>query len=335
MPRFLRVLLVFVLLVGAAAAGGMAVTGWYLSRPLPITGNGYSFDVRHGSTLKVVARDLAAAGVLRHELPLIALARWRGVDRNIKAGNYDIPAGTTLSRLLDRLTQGDVNLATFTIVEGSTFADVKRGLANNGGVLKTVLDLPDAEIMARLGSQQRSAEGWLFPETYFFSTGSTDVSLLKRAHALMVGRLEAAWAQRAPNLPLASPYEALVLASIVEKETGRGDDRPLVASVFINRLRIGMRLQTDPTVIYGMGERFDGNLHRRDLDTDTPYNTYTREGLPPTPIAFPGLASIDAVLHPPRTDYLYFVARGDGRSQFSTNLADHSRAVAKFQKTGR
>jgi UPF0755 protein len=335
MRRLLRVVLVLVLLALAAGAGGAAIAMWWLGRPLPIGPQGYNFDVRQGTSLRAVARDLAAAGVLPHEYALVALARWRGVDRSIKAGNYDVPEGTTLRRLLDRLTQGDVMMTALTLVEGSTFADLKRALASHPGVSKTVLDLPDAEIMARLGNPQRSAEGWFFPDTYYFSAGATDLALLKRAHTLMHGRLDAAWAQRAPDLPLASPYEALVLASIVEKETGRPEDRPLVASVFINRLRIHMRLQTDPTVIYGLRERFDGNLHKRDLEADTPYNTYTREGLPPTPIAFPGLASIEAVLHPPRTEYLYFVARGDGSSQFSTNLADHARAVAKFQKAAR
>ncbi len=335
MRRPLRVVLLGFALLAVLAVAAAAFGSWWLRQPLPVSGQGYNFDVRPGSTLKAVARDLAAAGILRDERLLVALARWRGVDRNIKAGNYDVPAGTTLPQLLDRLTQGDVTLTAFTLVEGSTFADLKRALAGNASVTKTLLDLPDGEIMARLGTPQPSAEGWFFPDTYFFSAGATDLVLLRRAHTLMRTRLEAAWAQRAPDLPLASPYEALVLASIVEKETGRPEDRPLIASVFLNRLRIGMRLQTDPTVIYGLGERFDGNLRKRDLETDGPYNTYTREGLPPTPIAFPGLAAIEAVLHAPRTDYLYFVSRGDGSSHFSTNLPDHARAVAKFQKAAR
>ena len=189
--------------------------------------------------------------------------------------------------------------------------------------------------MAKLGAPAQIAEGRFFPETYFFSVGSSDLALLRRAHDAMTVRLAEGWEMRAPGLPLASPDEALILASIVEKETGRPADRPLIASVFINRLQQGLRLQTDPTVIYGMGDKFDGNLRRRDLDTDTPWNTYTRDGLPPTPIALPSQASLDAVLHPTATDYLYFVARGDGSSQFSTNLIEHNRAVAKFQKGGR
>ena len=189
--------------------------------------------------------------------------------------------------------------------------------------------------MGRLGAPGEGAEGRFFPDTYFFAAGSSDLNLLRRAHDAMKARLAAAWAKRADGLPLATPDEALILASIVEKETGRPVDRPLIASVFINRLKRGMRLQTDPTVIYGMGDKFDGNLRRRDLDADTPWNTYTRDGLPPTPIALPSQASLDAVLHPPATEFLYFVARGDGSSQFSTNLTDHNRAVAKFQKGAR
>ncbi len=192
--------------------------------------------------------------------------------------------------------------------------------------------LSDAELMAKIGAAGSAPEGWFFPDTYYFAAGSSDLAILGRAHRLMRERLDAAWAKRAPGLPLKDAYEALILASIVEKETGRPADRPLVASVFVNRLKAGMRLQTDPTVIYGMGKRFDGNLRKRDLETDTPYNTYTRDGLPPTPIALPGQASLEAVTNPPSTPYLYFVARGDGTSEFSANLADHNRAVAKFQK---
>jgi UPF0755 protein len=189
--------------------------------------------------------------------------------------------------------------------------------------------------MARIGASDPRPEGWFFPDTYFFASGSTDAALLARAHRLMQQRLDAAWVKRATDTPLKTPYEALVLASIVEKETGRPADRPLVASVLVNRLRAGMRLQADPTVIYGLGAAFDGNLRKRDLEADAPYNTYVREGLPPTPIALPSLASIEAAVNPPRTDYLYFVARGDGTSVFSSNLAEHNRAVAKFQKATR
>jgi len=326
----------FVVRIGAAlivAGAGLAVGAWWwLGWPLALPASPYAFDVKAGANLRSVARELAAAGVLGGELPLVLLARMRGVDRTIKAGNYEIAAGITLPQLLDRLTQGDARQKAFLVIEGSTFADLARALAAEPGVVKTVLGLPQAELMQRIGADGASAEGWFFPDTYFFVAGSTDAALLARAHRLMRARLDAAWSTRAADLPLKNPYEALVLASIVEKETARPADRPLVASVFINRLKRGMRLQTDPTVIYGLGDRFDGNLRKRDLETDTPHNTYTRDGLPPTPIALPGQASLDAVTHPPQTPYLYFVARGDGSSEFSANLADHNRAVAKYQR---
>ena len=330
--RFLARLAAGALLAAAAAAGA---GGWWLARPLPLPASPYTVEVRAGASLRQVARDLAAAGVVRFELPLVALARYRGVDRAIKAGNYELASGITLPELLDRLTQGDALQTALTVIEGATFADVRRALSADPGVTRTLLDLPEPELMQRIGAPAGSAEGWFFPDTYFFVAGSTDAALLARAHRLMRARLDAAWARRAPDLPLADPYQALILASIVEKETGAGADRPLIASVYLNRLRLRMRLQADPTVIYGLGAAFDGNLRRRDLETDTPYNTYTRDGLPPTPIALPGQASLDAVTRPAKSPYLYFVARGDGSSEFSTNLADHNRAVAKYQRGAR
>ena len=315
-----------------AGAGLAIAVWWWLGQPLTLPASPYAFDVKSGASLRSVARELSAAGVLGGALPLVTLARLRGVDRTIKAGNYEIAAGITLHQLLDRLTQGEARQTALLVVEGATFADLTRALAAEPGVVKTVLGLPQAELMQRIGADGTSAEGWFFPDTYFFVAGSTDAALLARAYRLMRARLDAAWNARSADLPLKNAYEALILASIVEKETARPADRPLVASVFINRLKRGMRLQTDPTVIYGMGERFDGNLKKRDLETDTPHNTYTRDGLPPTPIALPGQASLDAVTHPPTTPYLYFVARGDGSSEFSANLADHNRAVAKYRR---
>jgi len=318
--------------VAIAAGVTFAAGAWWLAQPLALPSAPFEFDVKPGATLRAVARDLAAQGVLPSDLPLVALARWRGVDRAIKAGNYEIPAGITLPRLLDKLTQGDVTQVALTIIEGTTFAELRSALAANPNVARGVIELPDAELMARIGASDSRPEGWFFPETYFFSAGSADAVVLSRAHRLMQQRLDAAWKKRPPNSPLKTPYDALVLASIVEKETGRPADRPLVASVLVNRLRAGMRLQADPTVIYGLGASFDGNLRKRDLEADGPYNTYTRDGLPPTPIALPSAASLDAAVNPPRTEYLYFVSRGDGTSVFSTNLADHNRAVAKFQR---
>jgi UPF0755 protein len=330
--RFALRTLVVLTVAGAATA---AVAWWWLAQPLALPVSPLAFDVKPGQSLKSIARDLAAANVVPAEWPLVALARWRGVDRTIKAGNYEIEQGVTLPGLLDRLTQGEVTQTSLTIVEGSTFAELRSQLADDPDVAKSVSALPDAELMAKVGAAGVAPEGWFFPDTYHFAAGSSDVVLLTRAYRLMRERLDAAWARRAPDLPLKDPYEALILASIVEKETGRPADRPLIASVLVNRLKAGMRLQADPTVIYGMGARFDGNLRKRDLETDTPYNTYTRDGLPPTPIALPGQASLDAATSPPPTAYLYFVSRGDGGSVFSANLADHNRAVAKFQKGGR
>ena len=316
-----------------AGIGLAAASWWWLAQPLTLPSSPFEFDVKSGANLKTVARELVAAKLLDSEWPLIALARIRGVDRAIKAGNYELVENVTLPRLLERLTAGDVTQASLTIVEGSTFGELKAALAVDSAIARG--PRLDAELMTKLGAPGMSPEGWFFPDTYYFAAGSPDSAILARAHRLMRQRLDAAWANRAPDLPLKDPYEALILASIVEKETGRPADRPLVASVFVNRLKAGMRLQTDPTVIYGLGRRFDGNLHKRDLEADSPYNTYTRDGLPPTPIALPGQASLDAATNPPSTPYLYFVARGDGSSEFSANLADHNRAVAKFQKGAR
>lgn len=329
--------LVFVLLGAVAVVSGLIAGGtwWLLRQPLALPVSPFEFHVKAGSSLSGVARELAARQALVHPLLLIGLARWRGVDRGIKAGSYEVEQGITLPRLLDMLTQGDVTQTSLTIVEGTTFAELKELLRRSPDVANTVLDLSDRELLTRIGASESHLEGMFFPDTYFFATGGTDLALLKRAYRTLRERLDAGWDKRAADLPLATPYDALILASIVEKETGRAAERPLIASVFVNRLKIGMRLQTDPTVIYGLGSGFDGDLRKRDLDADTPYNTYTRAGLPPTPIALPSQASIDAVMNPPKTPYLYFVARGDGSSAFSATLQEHNRAVAKYQKGGR
>jgi UPF0755 protein len=319
-------LFLFLLLTGGAAYA------WARWHALPLPESSYAFSVKPGSSLRSVARELAAAGIIPSEWVLVGAARAARADRAIKAGNYEIAAGITLTGLLAKLTQGDVTQSAFTIVEGWSVRDLRAALKNNPAIRTTLGELSDAEMMQKIGADESDPEGWFFPDTYFYANGSSDISLLARAYRTMRERLAAAWSARSPGLPLESPYQALILASLVEKETGRSADRPLIAGVFINRLRQGMRLQTDPTVIYGMGERFDGNLRRRDLDADHPFNTYTRDGLPPTPIALPSQASLDAVLHPPTTPYLYFVARGDGSSEFSVNLADHNRAVAKYQR---
>jgi UPF0755 protein len=331
--RVAAVAAVILVLAGGVAAAWIARSVY--TEPLPLPRSPYDFEVRAGASLSGVARSLRDVGILPHPLALTALARIKSVDRSIKAGSYEIEAGITLPRLLEKLTQGDVTQTAITIVEGTTFSEMRRTLRDSEHVKHETADLPDAELLARIGASEAHPEGLFFPDTYFFARGSSDVALLKRAYRALHARLDAAWSNRAPDLPFANPYEALILASIVEKETGRAPDRPLIASVFVNRLKRGMRLQTDPSVIYGLGTRFDGNLRKRDLETDSLYNTYTREGLPPTPIALPSQASIDSVMNPPKTDYLYFVSRGDGTSEFSATLPDHNRAVSKYQKGGR
>ena len=326
--------IVVVLLLLASAAAATIGAAWY-REPLLLPRTPFDFEVRSGASLSTIARSLHDAGVLPHAAALTLLARVRGVDRAIKAGSYEIEQGITLPGLLAKLTQGDVSQIAVTIVEGTTFAELKRALRDSAQVAPVVVALPDVALLARIGAAESHPEGLFFPDTYFLAAGSSDLALLKRAYRSLRERLDAAWSRRAADLPLATPYEALILASIVEKETGHAKDRPLIAAVFINRLKRGMRLQTDPSVIYGMGTRFDGNLRKRDLETDTPYNTYLRDGLPPTPIALASQASIEAVMNPPDAPYLYFVSRGDGTSEFSANLADHNRAVSKYQKAAR
>jgi UPF0755 protein len=278
---------------------------------------------------------MSAAGVLESPGKFVLLARILGEAANVKAGNYEIEAPLTPLELLGKITRGDYTQHAFTLVEGWTFRQVRRALSEQPHLRHDTANLDDDAVLVRLGIEATSPEGWFFPDTYHYSSGGSDLGILRRAHKLMRETLSMQWENRAPDLPLASPYEALILASIIEKETGHPADRSMVAAVFVNRLRAGMRLQADPTVIYGLGEDFDGNLRRRDLVADTPYNTYTRTGLPPTPIAMPGLASIAAALNPARSDALYFVARGDGTSHFSRTLSEHERAVTKYQRSGK
>jgi UPF0755 protein len=326
------------ILYGALVTGAMILCGafaYYALTPLETTPLPLQFSLTAGSGLRSAAKQMERAGVLRHPAPFVAMARLLGEAGNIKAGNYEIEAPLTPYRLLAKITQGEVTLASVTFPEGWTFRQIRKLLDEHPAVKHETQGLRDADILQKLSIKEPSPEGLFFPDTYHFGNGSSDLLILRRAHRLMRSQLEAQWAARAPDLPLASAYEALILASIIEKETGRGEDRPLVAAVFVNRLRKGMLLQADPTVIYGVGEAFDGNLRKRDLTTDTPYNTYTRTGLPPTPIAMPGLAAITATLNPPRSDVLYFVAKGDGTSQFSRTLGEHERAVTKYQRSGR
>ena len=323
---------VVVALLLAAAAYFYADYRRFADTPLAPLSAPISIDVAQGTPLLGILHTLTAAGI-RTRLPLYwrALARQMKVAGHLQAGEYALDPGVTPRALLAKMAAGEVVQHHFTIVEGWTFAQLASALGRELNLKQDVAATDDARIMGELGSPNVPAEGWFLPETYSYVKGTSDLELLRRAHAGMQKLLEQQWAARAPDLPLAGPYQALILASIVEKETARPDERPQVAAVFLRRLKLGMKLQTDPSVIYGLGAAYDGKLHRRDLDTDTPFNTYTRIGLPPTPIAMPGAASLAAVLHPADTDALYFVARGDGSHEFSANLDAHNRAVARYQ----
>ncbi|MCG6871102.1 MAG: endolytic transglycosylase MltG [Gammaproteobacteria bacterium] len=314
----------------------VAVSGWVLwLGNAPVSAGEETFVVRPGQSVRQVAMALAERSLLEEPRALIVWAHLRGDAGRIRAGEYRIESGN-VRQLLDQLVSGAVVAWHFTLVEGWTFAQLRKALAAEDKLKNTLgAEISDAELMKRLGRAGLHPEGRFFPDTYQYTRGTPDQALLERAAARMDAVLAELWPERAPGLPLETPYEALILASIVEKETGLATERPLIAGVFINRLRRNMRLQTDPTVIYGLGAAFDGNLRRRDLEADTPYNTYTRTGLPPTPIALAGREAIVAVLHPADTKALYFVARGDGSHEFSQTLEQHNEAVIQFQLKGR
>jgi UPF0755 protein len=313
-----------------AAALAAAWLLYFALTPVSLPKTPYEFTVSPGSGVKTVARQLAADGVFAEPESFWIVARVLGKGRSIHAGTYRLDAAMTPLELIDKMERGDVVLEEIRFVEGTTLRQWRALIAAEPRIRQTLAGKGEVDLRHLLGETD-ALEGWFFPDTYRYATGTTDIEILKRAHAVMKKRLAAAWETRDPEIVLRTPYEALIMASIVEKETGQGAERAVIASVFENRLRRGMRLQTDPTVIYGLGERYDGNIHKRDLLEDTPWNTYTRDGLPPTPIAMPGAASIRAVLHPAASAYLYFVARGDGTHEFSGSLEEHNRAVAKYQ----
>ena len=333
MSRVKKTALLTLAAATVAAGAAASVLYFYATSELPIRNTPVQFSIASGSSLKGAARQLAGAGVVRHPMALVLLGRILNRAGAIKAGSYEFEPGLTPYTLLQKITRGDVTLMAITFPEGSTFRQWRRVLDQHPKLKHQTTEWQETQILKVLSIDEKSAEGLFFPDTYHVSEGTSDLVVLRRAHKLMQRLLADHWPSRASGLPVTTPYEALILASIVEKETGRIEDRPMVAAVFVNRLRKGMLLQADPTVIYGLGESFDGNLRRRDLDEDTPYNTYTRTGLPPTPIAMPGLASLVAVLNPPDSDVLYFVSRGDGTSHFSRTLPEHDRAVTKYQRS--
>ena len=312
--------------------GGLAGAYHWLNQPLVLVAQTVDLSIEPGDSAREVASDVVAAGVAVHPALLYAWFRVSGDSRQIKAGSYELEQGVTPRTLLGKLVRGEEALRSVTLVEGWTFRQVREALQKADQLKSQTRALSNDTIMQQLGMAGTAAEGRFFPDTYTYAKGSSDLAVLQRAARAMDKKLAAAWEKRSTQSPLQSPEQALVLASIVEKETGRASDRPMIASVFSNRLAIGMRLQTDPTVIYGLGESFDGNLRKADLLADTPWNTYTRAGLPPTPIAMPGKASLLAAVQPATSKALYFVARGDGSSVFSATLDEHNRAVNKYQR---
>ncbi len=321
--------------------GFLASTGlggwllWYGNQLMQTEGVVYpvDFTVPRGISLKSASEGLHRDGILVKPWAFVLIARLRGLSGEIKAGSYALERPVTPLEMLHKITEGDTVLGKLALIEGWSFLDMRRSVAANPALRHDTQAMSGAELLQAVGAVEAHPEGLFFPDTYFFDRGSSELALYKRAYSAMQENLNAQWVLRAPSgLPYRTPYEALIMASIIEKETGVVEERPQIAAVFVNRLRIGMRLQTDPTVIYGLGAQFDGNLRRDDLLTDTPYNTYTRAGLPPTPIALPGLAAIQAALHPDSSKAMYFVAKGGGRHVFSESLDAHNRAVVRYQK---
>ena len=323
--RFFLLIILAVLALGAGAA-------WWLHAPLGMDKDTVDLSIEPGTSPRGVARAVADAGVQVDPRVLYAWFRVSGQDRQIRAGSYELDRGTTPRSLLQKLVRGDEALRSVTLVEGWNFRQMRAALAASEQLKPDTAGLSNEAIMVALGRPGVHPEGRFFPDSYTYAKGSSDLAVMRRAMQAMDKKLDAAWSQRQADTPLKSADEALILASIIEKETGRASDRPLVAGVFTNRMRIGMPLQTDPTVIYGMGDAFDGNLRKRDLQTDTPWNTYTRGGLPPTPIAMPGKAALLAAVQSGQTRALYFVAKGDGTSHFSPSLEEHNRAVNQYQR---
>ncbi|MYN41027.1 endolytic transglycosylase MltG [Duganella sp. FT109W] len=315
-----------------AIVGGGYFMYWSQNPIIPADAEAIDFTITPGSGAHAAGQQIAEAGVPIQPLLFNLLARATGKSSKLKAGSYELKPGSTPLRLIDQLARGEFAQEQLTIIEGWNFRQMRAAIAAHKGLKHDTVALSDTELMTAIDADYKQAEGLFFPDTYLFAKGSSDLQIYKQAHAIMLTRLADAWAKRDPSLPYKNPYEALTMASIVEKETGQKSERAMIAGVFVNRLKLGMLLQTDPTVIYGMGLKYDGKIRKKDLETDTPYNTYTRAGLPPTPIALPGVQSLMAALSPAKTAALYFVSKGNGTSQFSDNLNDHNRAVNQYQR---
>ncbi|MBK8763965.1 MAG: endolytic transglycosylase MltG [Burkholderiaceae bacterium] len=322
---------ILALLLALAALAATAVS-LYRNQPLELSASPIRVRIERGTGLSAIGTILEKSGLGQPGWQFELAARLRGDGHRIKAGVYEFKAPITRQALIDKMVRGDVLLSEVTVIEGWTFRQMRAVLARHPDLTQDAAALDEPALLARIGATETRAEGLFLPDTYRFSPGSSDLEVYRQAYRQLRRALDDAWAARSAGVPLRTPYQALVLASIIEKETGRDADRDRVAAVFVNRLRKGMMLQSDPTTIYGLGEAFDGNLRRADLRADTPYNTYTRAGLPPTPIALPGKASLAAALNPANSPALYFVARGDGSSEFSDDLVAHQRAVDRYQK---
>ena len=324
----LKALVRLVVLVVLAAAGYGA---WYATSPVSVGALPVEVEIPRGASLRTTMDQLQKAGIGVRRIEFELLTRALGRERDIKAGNYQVAKAPTPVELLDKLTRGDVSQAEVRLIEGWTFAQVRAALDASADLRHDTTGLEDAQVLARLQAPEPHPEGLFFPDTYLFARGSSDLAVLRRAYQAMQRHLKEEWEARDANVPYQSPYDALIMASIIEKETGKASERDLIGGVLVNRLRIGMRLQVDPTIIYGLGSEFDGNLKKKHLLEDGPYNTYVRAGLPPTPIAMPGLASLRSAMRPSKTESLYYVSRGDGSSHFSRSLDEHNRAVSKYQ----
>jgi UPF0755 protein len=324
--KFLAFIIVFSMLCAAA------MTFWAYQSIIGGEEAPIEFSIKSGSSVRSSAQQIAASGVPVNSILLALLARISGKSAKLKAGNYELKPGTTPLALIDQLVRGEFAQESLAIIEGWSFKQMRQAIAEHPSLKHDTAALTDKELLAKITTQYRMPEGLFFPDTYLFAKGASDLQIYRQAHAVLLKRLDDAWSERAPSLPYKSPYEALIMASIVEKETGQKSERNMIAAVFVNRLKRGMLLQTDPTVIYGMGDKFQGNIRKHDLETDTPYNTYTRAGLPPTPIALPGVEALRAAMNPANSTALYFVSRGNGTSEFSNNLNDHNRAVNKYQR---
>ncbi|MBC7684857.1 MAG: endolytic transglycosylase MltG [Bdellovibrionales bacterium] len=327
--RFLKKLIFLSILLSMAAVAGFA---YWAKQPVTTEGAPIPFTITSGSGVGAASQQIAKAGVPINPFLFSMLARLTQKASQIKAGSYELKPNTTPRALIGQLVRGEFAQESLTIIEGWTFRQMRQALAASKSLKHDAAELSDKELIAKISTEYKSPEGLFFPDTYLFAKGASELTIYKQAHALLLQRLAAAWEKRDPDLPYKTPYEALIMASIVEKETGQKGERAMIAGVFINRLKQNMMLQTDPTVIYGMGDGYAGNIRKKDLETDSPYNTYMRAGLPPTPIALPGVQSLAAALGPAKTDALYFVARKDGTSKFSDNLSDHNKAVNQYQR---